>query len=232
MPRCISMDTLILFSGCFYNGSSFQARKSAYYYWNAFLLIFLITSVVFTTFSIDVEQPFYRLPTAATLLLTSVTFRWMYSCRCLPTVDYLTSLDKYSLISIIFIYLCCIWHGGVSHMLIYFGYKLVDLRVMDQYVCLSFIVLYFTVQLVLIIWLRRGYLLRQSLRQQDIEYHKRLVKLHYRNSIYDKYADVHVFFDEKSEPHDCPSPRTAQQSIENQNKLNFYLTNETEYLTS
>jgi hypothetical protein len=181
---------------------------------------------VFTTFSIDVEQPFYRLPTSATLLLTSVTFRWMYSCRCLPTVDYLTSLDKYSLISIIFIYSACIWHGGVSHMMLFFGCKIEDLRIMDRYVCLAFIVLYFTVQLVLIIWLRRGYLLRQSLKEQDVNYHKRLVKLHYRNSISDKYTDIHLLYEDKLDSR-ATSSSTSQQTIRNQNKLNFYLTNET-----
>ena len=35
---------------------------------NAFLPIFLITSVVFTTFAIDVDKQFFRLPVTATLV--------------------------------------------------------------------------------------------------------------------------------------------------------------------
>jgi hypothetical protein len=108
-------------------------------------------------------------------------------------------------------------------MLLHYGTKIDDLRIIDQYVCLIFIVLYITVQLVLIIWLRRGYLLRQSLRQQDSDYHKRVVKLHYRNSISDKYTDFHEFFEENESEN-----QSTLQSIDN--KLKFYLENENEHV--
>lgn len=43
-----------------------------------------------------------------TLLLTSVTFKWITN-RSLPTVSYMTSLDKYSISSMLFICAQCIY---------------------------------------------------------------------------------------------------------------------------
>ena len=47
--------------------------------------------------------------------LDSVSFRWTTS-KILPTLAYLTSLDKYQMICIIYLILCCVWHSSFAVM--------------------------------------------------------------------------------------------------------------------
>ncbi|CAF0706853.1 unnamed protein product [Brachionus calyciflorus] len=141
------------------------ARRSGYYFWNAYILIFFITSAVFTTFSIDNDKPHFRLPTTATLLLTSITFRWSYSSRCLPTVNYLTSLDKYSIFSLFLIFLTLMWHGSNKFLLTIFNqqtvYNLDDLF-------LAFLFILFTLShIVLFIWLKSANSIRNAMKEKD-----------------------------------------------------------------
>jgi hypothetical protein len=154
------------------------ARKSGYYYWNCFFLTFLLTSVVFTTFSIDVDKPFFRLPTTSTLLLTSVTFRWVYSGKCLPTVNYLTSLDKYALISLTCIYLCLIWHGGISQILIKFDHDLSRIRLLDKFVFITLLSFYIAIHFCLIFWLRKAHRIRRKMLERDTRYHQKMYELY------------------------------------------------------
>ena len=63
-----------------------------------------------TIFSIDCKSPQSRLQTTYTLLLTSISFKWVIN-RSLPTVSYLTSLDKYAITCIVFISLLASWHS-------------------------------------------------------------------------------------------------------------------------
>ncbi|CAF1035756.1 unnamed protein product [Rotaria sp. Silwood1] len=52
------------------------ARRSGYFYWNGYCLIFLITIFGFCIFSIPANLTPNLLAIGATLLLTSITFRW------------------------------------------------------------------------------------------------------------------------------------------------------------
>jgi hypothetical protein len=61
------------------------SRKAGYYIFNAFFLIFLITISSITIFSVDCKLPQNRLQTSYTLLLTSISFKWVVN-RSLPTV--------------------------------------------------------------------------------------------------------------------------------------------------
>ncbi|CAF3743570.1 unnamed protein product [Rotaria sp. Silwood1] len=56
--------------------SCHAARRSTYFYWNGYCLVFLITVCAFSIFSMPPNLPQNRLQTGATLLLTSITFRW------------------------------------------------------------------------------------------------------------------------------------------------------------
>ena len=92
----------------------FRNRRAGYYLFNAYSLIFLITSTALTIFSIDCKLPQNRLQTTFIILLTSISFKWVIN-RYLPTVSYLTSLDTYSLISIFFICLLNVWHALIGN---------------------------------------------------------------------------------------------------------------------
>jgi len=89
------------------------ARRPGYFYWNVFFLMFFITLMAFATYSVHPSLPQNRLQLSFTLLLTAVTFKWVVN-RCLPTISYLTSLDKYVLGSMVMLCLVCAWHALVS----------------------------------------------------------------------------------------------------------------------
>jgi hypothetical protein len=59
-------------------------------------MLFLITVLGFTTFSIGYNTPQHRLGICGILILTAVNFRWVITAR-LPSVSYLTFLDQFSL---------------------------------------------------------------------------------------------------------------------------------------
>jgi hypothetical protein len=144
------------------------SRRSGYFFWNAFLLIFLITSAVFTTFTIDIDKPYFRLPISATLLLTSITFRWGYSTRCLPAINYLTSLDKYSIGSIIVIYLALLHHGLVASLIKVWGLDI--MTTVDVFVFVIFSLIYLLFHVILLLWLNKAFLIRRVLKKLDEKY--------------------------------------------------------------
>ncbi|CAH1248298.1 CHRNA6 [Branchiostoma lanceolatum] len=88
-------------------------RKSGFYVWNVALLMFLIMSLSFTAFSVSPDKPESRLSVSLTLLLTSVAFKFMIS-QNLPTISYLTLLDKYVLLCMIFQCLVAVQNALVS----------------------------------------------------------------------------------------------------------------------
>ncbi|CAF2820154.1 unnamed protein product [Rotaria sp. Silwood2] len=90
-------------------------RKCGYYIWNAYFLIFLIISASLGTFSISPSNSHGRLQITCTLLLTSVTFRWVVN-KSLPTISYLTALDIYAIASIVALCIMNIFHGVVSYL--------------------------------------------------------------------------------------------------------------------
>lgn len=65
--------------------SCFCVRKPSYYYLNAYFLILLITSTSLTIFSVNYQLPQNRLQTMFTLLLSSVSFKWVIN-RSLPVI--------------------------------------------------------------------------------------------------------------------------------------------------
>lgn len=141
------------------------ARRSGYFFWNAYFLIFLITSAVFSTFSIRFDQPQFRLPTTATLMLTSISFRWSYSSRCLPTVNYLTSLDKYSINSLILIFLCLVWHGFGNVLLNFFNFD--TIKKLDRLFLVFLILIFISSHVILFVWMKSANSIRNALKQRD-----------------------------------------------------------------
>jgi hypothetical protein len=93
--------------------TAYVARHPAYYLYNAFFLIFLIMTLALTIFSISYTAVNSRLQTAYTLLLSSISFKWVIN-RSLPAVSYLTYLDKYSIISVIFLSAISIWFSLIG----------------------------------------------------------------------------------------------------------------------
>ena len=159
------------------------SRRAGYYFWNAYFLIFLITAAVFAIFAVNPNQPNFRLPVSATLLLTSITFRWSYSSRCLPTVNYFTSLDSYSIKSIVLIFLCFVWHGFVTIFFNFFEYNTVN--IIDKSMLGFLFLLFLMINLSLALWLKSAFKIRKSIESKDRKFlEKRKSRLSQTDDIY------------------------------------------------
>ncbi|UJR11307.1 hypothetical protein I4U23_015488 [Adineta vaga] len=151
------------------------ARQSQYFFWNGYCLILLITLVSFCTFGIPLQYAVNRLQVSCTLLLTSITFRWTIN-RSLPTISYLTSLDRYGIAGIFNLVFHSIWHSTLSAVI---WQKTPDYHVPKhswiEYLDHGMFVLFFSVFLVyhvlMIIWLYRVPLhYRKRMKQKDDQY--------------------------------------------------------------
>ncbi|CAM4756415.1 unnamed protein product [Rotaria magnacalcarata] len=92
------------------------ARRSHYFYWNGYCLILLITMVSFCIFSIPPHFTGNRIQIVCTLLLTSITFRWTVN-RSLPTISYLTTMDKYAIVCMFNLVAHSIWHAAIGFLI-------------------------------------------------------------------------------------------------------------------
>ncbi|CAF1003742.1 unnamed protein product, partial [Brachionus calyciflorus] len=78
--------------------SSTISRRPGYFIYNAYMLIFLISALGFVPFSFQYSAPHFRIQTTCLLILSSINFRWIVTQK-LPTVSYLTTLDKYAIVA-------------------------------------------------------------------------------------------------------------------------------------
>jgi len=147
------------------------ARRPGYFYWNVFFLMFFITLMAFATYSVHPSLPQNRLQLSFTLLLTAVTFKWVVN-RCLPTISYLTSLDKYVLGSMVMLCLVCAWHALVSAL------PASQRKYWDNVALVAAVLLYLFFHGVFVLWM---YLFASSRRRimakKDREYLARLAAM-------------------------------------------------------
>ena len=90
------------------------ARKPAYFYWNSFFIIFLLTIVSFNAFCFSYTLISNRLQITMSLILSSISFKWVIN-RNLPPINYLTTLDIYSINSIFFLVLLSTYHVLIGY---------------------------------------------------------------------------------------------------------------------
>lgn len=91
--------------------SCFVSRNAGYYITNVYLFNLLITILSLTLFVIDIKNAERRISGTFTLILTTFSFKIVTS-KTLPTISYLTSLDKYQFINIVYLGVCCVWHSA------------------------------------------------------------------------------------------------------------------------
>ncbi|CAF0818068.1 unnamed protein product [Didymodactylos carnosus] len=157
------------------------SRRPGYFYWNVYLLIFLITLIALTVYAVAPELPQNRLQITATLLLTSIMFRWSVS-RLLPPVSYLTLLDKYTLISLVFISLNSIWHSIVGYLIPKIGLS----KSIDYYVLLMFCALFIIYHILMGLLLYFAFRRRQIMLESDKKYASKLA------SMYETFEQGHL----------------------------------------
>ena len=96
-----------------YTISSKIARRPGYFLNNAYMLIFFISILGFVPFSFASTSPHFRIQTTLLLILSSVNFRWIVTQR-LPSISYLTILDKYAITALVFLVSLCVWHAIIG----------------------------------------------------------------------------------------------------------------------
>jgi hypothetical protein len=148
------------------------SRRAGYYFFNAYSLIFLITISSLTIFSVDCKMPQSRLQTTYTILLTSVSFKWVIN-RQLPTVSYLTSLDKYAIGSIFYVCLLCVWHSIVGSF-----WSQEVAKNLDFWSLIGFSIFFVLIHVALFIWFFIAY---SEVRKLNRREHQFLSKLYKRN---------------------------------------------------
>lgn len=146
----------------------FCTRKPGYYFFNGYLIIFLITALSLTVFSIDCKFPQNRLQTSFTLVLTSASFKWVIN-RSLPTLSYMTSLDKYAIVCIIYLCLLCVWHSIVG------SFWERDLaRKLDLIILLIAFIVFIIIHIAYTIWLFKAYKLQSALQKENDKYNREI----------------------------------------------------------
>ncbi len=165
------------------------ARRPGYFYWNVYLLIFLITLIALTVYGVAPEYPQSRLQITCsfilsfhfpfnnfcffiylgTLLLTSIMFRWSVS-RLLPPVSYLTLLDKYTLSSLVFISLNSIWHSIIGFLIRNMGIS----KKIDYYVLSLFTIFFLVYHFLMAFFLFQALRNRQVMLESDRKYASKL----------------------------------------------------------
>lgn len=97
--------------------SSKIARRPGYYIYNCYMLICTISGLGFVPFSFNAYSPHFRIQTTCLLILSSVNFRLIVT-KSLPTVSYLTTLDIYAIVILLFLVLLCCWHACIGTFLL------------------------------------------------------------------------------------------------------------------
>jgi hypothetical protein len=79
------------------------SRKPQYYMWNIYVMLLILGSLSFTTFSVDVEETGDRLGIMLTLVLALIAFKLVLAQQ-LPSISYLTMMDVYTLGSMLLMF--------------------------------------------------------------------------------------------------------------------------------
>ena len=90
-------------------------RQYNFYIYNVSLIMCLITALTFTSFAVKTDAVGDRIQITLTLMLTSVAFKY-YVQQFVPTVSYLTLLDKYVLACMVFQFFMAVYNA-VSGMI-------------------------------------------------------------------------------------------------------------------
>ena len=163
IPREYS-HTLLEYPGIKVSAKVFRLPR--FFYWNALLPILLVTLASLAPFVVDIKIPQSRLPSTCTLMLTSVSLRWTIG-RLLPTVSYLTSLDKYSLCSMLIITMELLYHAIMGA--IFPKLKEKNAYNIDKGFFIFFCILILLKQVLFIIWYIRIKKKRKKIRKEKFK---------------------------------------------------------------
>jgi hypothetical protein len=145
--------------------SCFCSRRPGYYLTNVYSFNFLITILSLTLFVIDVKMADRRISGTFTLILTSFSFKIVTS-KTLPTISYLTSLDKYQIINIVYLGTCCVWHSICSSLDIEEVLKIK----LDKIIMALLATFFILIQIVFMVTLLKSYRKIKKLEKKEAEF--------------------------------------------------------------
>lgn len=143
---------------------AYVSRFPEYWLYNAALLILVITVLALGTFAIYVKYPHFRLQTTYTLLLTSISFKWVIN-RAMPPIFYMTSLDAYHIVCIILIACVGIWHSLVGSF-----WSLERAEELDTAAVITFGCIFIVINSVFMIWLYKANAKKRKVVKKEAEY--------------------------------------------------------------
>ncbi|CAF2075405.1 unnamed protein product [Rotaria magnacalcarata] len=122
-----------------------------------------------------------RLQISCTLLLTSITFRWTVN-QSLPTISYLTTMDKYAIMCLFILVILSIWHAIIGGLIFRYTSDFHKTSItcfinFDRYDLYVSLIIYILIHGILLIWLFCVPLKRRrQLKQKYIQYRQLLSK--------------------------------------------------------
>jgi hypothetical protein len=98
----------------------------------------------------------------------SVSFKWVVN-RSLPTISYLTSLDKYAIYCICFICFSCVWHSLVGSF-----WKKETAVIIDQWMLVAFAVFFVVINVWMVFWFILSYRKIYRLKAEERRFFEKL----------------------------------------------------------
>lgn len=156
-------------------------RKANFFILNNFSTVFIITLLSLTLFSATPLNVSNRLSAVFTLLLTLFAFKIVTSTH-LPTISYLTLIDKYQVMSIVFLSVLSVWFS----LLVSIGFTEDEIRRIDRISFLVFIGIFIAMNVSIIVMLLISVRKINNLQRQDEEFRAMLKSIcHYDTTVFD-----------------------------------------------
>lgn len=121
------------------------SRRAGFFAWNVLVIVNLLTIFAFTTFAVSPNLVQNRLQLSFILMLAGISFRFVTN-QSIPKISYLTHLDRYVLVSMMFSGFITFWHAILSR----FSYSVQVQDKMDFWAFIVFAIGYFFFQLIFI----------------------------------------------------------------------------------
>lgn len=157
------------------------SRKASFFVTNNLLIVFLITFLSLTLFSADPTDASSRLSSVFTLLLTLFAFKIVITNQ-LPTISYLTIIDKYQVLNIIYLTSICCWFAMIKSL--YFETES-SRRHLDVIMLYVFIGLLFSLNVFILYLLIKSYIKIRKLSSEENDYDRTIRNLPYNVELYD-----------------------------------------------
>jgi hypothetical protein len=149
-----------------------------------------------TIFAIETRLAQNRISGTFTLILTSVSFKWVTN-RNVPTISYMTSLDKYQIVNIFYLVMCCVWHSICSTLDMEYEKK----YILDKVVLCMFATFFLSIQVVFSIGLVIAY--------------RRIIKL---KQLEKKFLAQHNLYEQEEEEEEEEEFQSSDDSSDDEDK--------------